>query len=113
VNPHRVGRCGHRPGREAEQRHNGSIDVLKLLGLRDPLPRFVVDLLERGCNLYASFQACSARAMRSARPLAGQCLRMNAAAFGLVFATGFIDEAEAFVTPFARFLLGERGMFWA
>jgi hypothetical protein len=180
VNPHRVGRCGHRPGREAEQRHNGhllsptqdsdthvrsveffchsrarvwrarpnsaggggegpgffarqprarmtdqeieqdrnchydlqsSIDVLKLLGLRDPLPRFVVDLLERGCNLYASFQACSARAMRSARPLAGQCLRMNAATFGLVFATGFIDEAEAFVTPFARFLLGEEECF--
>jgi hypothetical protein len=32
---------------------------------------------------------------------------MNAATFGLVFATEFIDEAEAFVAPFAGFLLGE------
>src|SRR6266481_3731093 len=59
----------------------------------------------------ASFQAFSARAIRSARPLAGQCLRMNAATFGLVFATEFIAEAEAFVTPFARFLCGEEERF--
>jgi len=59
----------------------------------------------------ASFQAFSARAMRSARPFSGQCLRMNAATFGLVFATEFIAEAEAFVTPFARFLRGEEERF--
>src|SRR2546428_3193454 len=58
----------------------------------------------------ASFQAFSARAMRSARPFAGQCLRMNAATFGLVLATEFIDGAEAFVT-FARFLRGEEECF--
>src|SRR5712692_7123930 len=59
----------------------------------------------------ASFQSFSARAIRSARPLAGQCLRMNAATFGLVFATRFIDDAEAFVTPIARFFLGEEECF--
>src|SRR5947209_19083298 len=52
----------------------------------------------------ASLQAFSARAMRSARPRSGQCLRMNAATFGLVFTTDFIDEAAVFVTPFADFL---------
>jgi hypothetical protein len=36
---------------------------------------------------------------------------MNAATFGFVFATEFIEEAEAFVTPFARFLLGEEECF--
>ena len=59
----------------------------------------------------ASFQAFSALAMRTARPSSGQCLRMNAATFGLVFATEFIDEAEASVTLFADFFLGEEECF--
>jgi len=36
---------------------------------------------------------------------------MNAATFGVVFATEFIDGAEAFVTPFARFLCGGEQYF--
>ena len=61
--------------------------------------------------LTASCQALSDPAMLSARPFSGQCLRMNAATFGLVFATEFMDDAEAFVTPFADFLPGEEEVF--
>src|SRR5579859_7018813 len=56
----------------------------------------------------ASFQACSARAIRSARPSVGQCLRMNATTFGLVF---FTDESDALVARFTAFLSGEDERF--